>query len=191
VGVCVIVWAILITVFFTRPDVFIFLQVIYIAMSWINMCFIFTGRVVGDTWSMGATVWTWLYNIFSAGLIFVSMRCDTFFLKWEQERPNLCIKIMHTVLFIKAVSKVFKVLLQHHHRSIKVAANISQWKKEQAIKNLCDISNTSRLQPAILVEYSLNDRHQAIASSIQRFPLLHMKEVWQQMNQWSRPVNNL
>jgi hypothetical protein len=30
VGVCVIVWAILITVFFTRPDVFIFLQVIYI-----------------------------------------------------------------------------------------------------------------------------------------------------------------
>jgi hypothetical protein len=35
-----------------------------------------------------------------------------FFPKWEQERPSLCIKMMHTALFIKAVSKVFKVLLQ-------------------------------------------------------------------------------
>jgi hypothetical protein len=41
------------------------------------------------------------------------------FLKWEQERPSLCIKMMHMALFIKAVSKVFKVLLQHHHGLIK------------------------------------------------------------------------
>jgi hypothetical protein len=82
-----------------------------------------------------------------------------FFSKWEQECPSLYIKMMHTTLFIKPVSKVFKVLLQHHHGSIKVAANISRRKKEQAIKSLCDISNMSRLQPTTLVEYSPHDRH--------------------------------
>jgi hypothetical protein len=85
--------------------------------------------------------------------------------------------MMHTALFIKAVSKVFKVLLQHHHGSIKVTADISQQKKEQAIKSQCNISNMPRVQPATLVEYSPNNRHQAIASSIQRIPLLHTKEV--------------
>jgi hypothetical protein len=34
------------------------------------------------------------------------------FSKWEQKRPSLCIKMMHIALFIKALSKVFKILLQ-------------------------------------------------------------------------------
>jgi hypothetical protein len=42
-----------------------------------------------------------------------------FFSEWEQKRPSLCIKMMHTTLFIKTV---FIVLLHHNHGSIKVAA---------------------------------------------------------------------
>jgi hypothetical protein len=85
--------------------------------------------------------------------------------------------MMHTALFIKPVFKVLSVLLHPAHGSIKVAANISQQNWEQAIKSLCDISNAPRVQPATLVEYSPNNRHQAIASSIQRLPLLHRKKV--------------
>jgi hypothetical protein len=85
--------------------------------------------------------------------------------------------MMHTALFIKPVFKVLSVLLHPAHGSIKVAANISQQNWEQAIKNLCDISNAPRVQPATLVEYSANNRHQAIASSIQRLSLLHRKKV--------------
>jgi hypothetical protein len=91
--------------------------------------------------------------------------------------PSLCIKMMHTILFIKPVFKVLSVLLHPAHGSIKVAANISQQNWEQAIKSLCDISNAPRVQPATLVEYSPNNCHQAIASSIQRLPLLHRKKV--------------
>jgi hypothetical protein len=129
--------------------------------------------------AMVLAVW-WLvaaWVVWGELVLFIRSGEVLFFSKWEQERPSLCIKMMHTALFIKAVSKVFKVLLQHHHGSIKVAANISQRKKKQAIKSLCDISNTPRLQPTTLVEYSPNDRHQAIASSNQRFPLFHRKEV--------------
>jgi hypothetical protein len=75
--------------------------------------------------------------------------------------------MMHTSLFIKLVFKILSVLLHPAHGSIKVAANISQRNREQAIKILCDISNAPRVQPATLVEYSPNNRHQAIASSIQ------------------------
>jgi hypothetical protein len=42
----------------------------------------------------------------------IDVCCKYFFSKWEQKRPSLCIKMMHTALFIKTVSKVFKVLLQ-------------------------------------------------------------------------------
>jgi hypothetical protein len=56
------------------------------------------------------------------------------FFEMGAKRHSLCIKMMHTTLFIKLVSKVFKVLLQHHHGYVKVAAKMSQRKKEQAIK---------------------------------------------------------
>jgi hypothetical protein len=91
--------------------------------------------------------------------------------------PSLYIKMMHTTLFIKPVFKVLSVLLYPAHGSIKVAVNISQQNKEQAIKNLCDISNAPRVQPTTLVEYSPDNRHQAIASNIQRLPLLYRKKV--------------
>jgi hypothetical protein len=39
--------------------------------------------------------------------------------------PSLCIKMMHTALFIKPIFKVLSVLLHPAHGSIKVAANIS------------------------------------------------------------------
>jgi hypothetical protein len=100
-----------------------------------------------------------------------------FFFEMGAKCPSLCIKIMHTALFIKPVFKVLSVLLHPTHGSIKVAANINQQNWEQAIKSLCNISNAPRVQPATLVEYSLNNRHQAIASSIQRLPLLHRKKV--------------
>jgi predicted transglutaminase-like protease len=91
--------------------------------------------------------------------------------------PSLCIKMMHKALFIKLAFKVLSVLLHSPHGSIKVAANISQRNKEQAIKILCDISNVPRVQLATLVEYSPNNHHQAIAFNIQRLPLLHRKKV--------------
>jgi hypothetical protein len=47
--------------------------------------------------------------------------------------PSLCIKMMHTALFIEPVFKVLSVLLHPAHGSIKVAANISQQNWEQAI----------------------------------------------------------
>jgi hypothetical protein len=72
--------------------------------------------------------------------------------------PSLCIKMMHTTLFIKPVFKVLSVLLHSAHGSIKVTANISQRNREQAIKSVCDISNAPRVQPATLVEYSPNNR---------------------------------
>jgi hypothetical protein len=89
-----------------------------------------------------------------------------FFFEMGANCPSLCIKMMHTALFSKPVFKVLSVLLHFIHGSIKVAANISQRNKEQTIKILCDISNVPRVQPATLVEYSPNNRHQAIASSI-------------------------
>jgi hypothetical protein len=41
------------------------------------------------------------------------------FFRNGSEKPSLCIKMMHMALFIKVV---FKILLQHNHGSIKVAA---------------------------------------------------------------------
>jgi hypothetical protein len=80
-------------------------------------------------------------------------------------------------LFIKSVFKILSVLLYPAYRSIKVAANINQRNREQAIKSLCVISNAPRVQPTTLVEYSPNNHHQAIASSIQRLPLLDDPQV--------------
>jgi hypothetical protein len=91
--------------------------------------------------------------------------------------PSLYIKMMHMALFIKPAFKVLSVLLHFSYGSIKVAVNISQRNKEQAIKILCNISNAPRVQPVTLVEYSPNNRHQASASNIQRLPLLHRKKV--------------
>jgi hypothetical protein len=106
------------------------------------------------------------YQIFLATVSFFEM---------DSKRPSLCIKMMHMALFIKQVSKVFKVLLQYHHGSIKVVAKSSQRKKEQAIKSLCDISNAPRVQSSTLIES--NNRHQMIVSSIQKLVLLHRKKV--------------
>jgi hypothetical protein len=91
-------------------------------------------------------------------------------------------------LFIKAVVIVSQ---KYNHGSIKVVAKISQRKKEQAKKCLWGILNASRVQPAILVEYSPNNRHHMIASNIHRSSLLHRKKVRLKMDQRSCPVNNL
>jgi hypothetical protein len=70
-------------------------------------------------------------------------------------------KVMHTAIYSlhTAVSLLHRSKYQSfvNHRSIKVAAKMSHLKKLQETECLLCISTAIIIQPAILVEYSLNN----------------------------------
>jgi hypothetical protein len=72
-----------------------------------------------------------------------------------------------------------------------VAAKISQQKKLQVLKDEQGICNVISVQLATIAEYSPNNRHQTIASSIHGSPLLQRKELGPHVYRRSRSVDNL